>query len=109
MTSRPTISRLVVPSLLPVTDDELSAVALAADPDVAVDDDAVCVSELTGDAPAGWLPEWYMPSAMGGARLLRGWRRAGRVRDHRFVPRHHCRRAVQHLRSASSRVTGAGR
>jgi hypothetical protein len=57
------------------TDDELAAVALAADPDVTIDDDAVSLWELTGDVPAGWLPEWYMPSPTGGARLLRGWRR----------------------------------
>ncbi len=64
-----------VQSLRPVADDELSALAVAADPDAAVDDDAVCLWDLTGDAPIGWLPEWYMPSPIGGTRLLRGWRR----------------------------------
>ncbi len=58
----------------PFTDEELSALALAADPDAPVDDDAVCLWELTGDRPDPRLPEWYMPSPMGG-RLLHGWRR----------------------------------
>lgn len=61
-------------SVEPVTDDELTSLALAADPDVAVDDDAVCLWDLTGDQPDHRLPEWYMPSPMG-ARLLYGWRR----------------------------------
>ena len=57
-----------------ISDDELSALALAADPEMAVADDAVCLWDLTGDRPAHRLPEWYMPSPMG-ARLLWGWRR----------------------------------
>ena len=58
-----------------MTHDELCALALAADPDTAVDDDAVCLSELIApDAPRR-LPEWYMPAPMGGAAPLRGWRR----------------------------------
>jgi hypothetical protein len=58
-----------------LTDDELCALALAADPDTTVDDDAVCLWDLAapqGASPA--LPEWYMPAATGG-RLLRGWQR----------------------------------
>jgi hypothetical protein len=61
-------------SLDPLTDDELADLALAADPDALVDDDAVCLWDLTGDRPNHRLPEWYMPSPMG-ARLLYGWRR----------------------------------
>jgi hypothetical protein len=57
-----------------LTDDELTDLALAADPDVSVDDEAVCLWDLTGDRPDHRLPEWYMPSPMG-ARLLSGWRR----------------------------------
>jgi hypothetical protein len=57
-----------------LTDDELAALALAADPDTPVDDDAVPLSELTGAHADGPLPEWYMPAAAGG-RLLTGWRR----------------------------------
>lgn len=59
----------------PPSDHELSALALAADPDVAVDDDAVCLWDLTGFGAIRLLPEWYMPSPMRGARVLRGWRR----------------------------------
>jgi hypothetical protein len=57
-----------------VSDAELTALALSADPDVCVDDDAVCLWDVTGDQPGHRLPEWYMPSPMG-ARLLYGWRR----------------------------------
>jgi hypothetical protein len=57
-----------------LTDDELTDLALAADPDPAVADDAVCLWDLTGDGPDHRLPEWYMPSPMR-ARLLYGWRR----------------------------------
>jgi hypothetical protein len=56
------------------TDEELSALALAADPDVVVDDDAVSFWDLTGSRPDGPLPDWYMPAVAGG-RLLSGWRR----------------------------------
>jgi hypothetical protein len=57
-----------------ISDEELSALALAADPDVVVPADAVPFAELTGTAADGPLPEWYMPAAAGG-RLLSGWRR----------------------------------
>src|SRR4051794_27145645 len=58
-----------------VTDDELTALALAADPDVAVDDDAIPFWDLAIPATDSLLPYWYMPSPMSGARRLRGWRR----------------------------------
>lgn len=57
------------------SDDELTALALAADADMAVDDDALSLWELTSDDGADLLPSWYMPSPRAGARLLRGWRR----------------------------------
>jgi hypothetical protein len=68
------------PPLEPISDDELTALALAADPDAAVADDAVSLTTFTGPAGAGpggagLLPEWYMPSPSGGVPLLRGWRR----------------------------------
>ena len=56
------------------TDEELCALALAADPDTEVEDDAVSLWELTGDQREGPLPSWYMPAAAGG-RLLSGWKR----------------------------------
>jgi len=64
----------------PLSDAELTELALAADPDAAVADDAIPLSELLaatgGEGPgAGDLPGWYMPPAMGGGRLLQGWRR----------------------------------
>ena len=63
-------------ALEPVTDDELTALALAADPDVEVGDDAVSVWELAEpEADDDLLPSSYMPSPMAGRRLLHGWRR----------------------------------
>jgi hypothetical protein len=51
-----------------ISDDELAELALAADPDVELDGDAV---PWTGAGPtAGPLPSWYMPAAMTGRR---GW------------------------------------
>jgi len=44
-----------------VSDDELTALAMAADPDTVVPDDAVPFT--SADDPAlGLLPEWYMPA-----------------------------------------------
>jgi hypothetical protein len=57
------------------SDDELTALALAADPDTTLDDDAVCLWDLNGTRPGRALPEWYMPAPMGGPRPLQGWRR----------------------------------
>ena len=58
------------------TDEELSELALAADADAGVADDAVPLSEFLGaGGPDGeLLPGWYMPPA-GAGRLLQGWRR----------------------------------
>ena len=56
-----------------VTDDELTALALAADPDVVVDADAVSVWVLAGVDAEGPLPSWYMPAPMR-ARRFPGWR-----------------------------------
>ena len=62
-----------------VTEEELTELALAADPDAGVADDAVPLSELlSGKEWAGTdnlLPGWYMPPPMGASRLLEGWRR----------------------------------
>ena len=58
----------------PLSDDELSALALAADPDTIVDDDAVCLWDVTGTQGPRLVPEWYMPAPMGGGQLT-GWRR----------------------------------
>lgn len=61
-----------------VTDDELTTLALAADPDAPLDDDAVSFWEATADpddTATPPLPEWYMPAPMAGTPLLHGWRR----------------------------------
>jgi hypothetical protein len=55
------------------TDDELAALALAADADAPVGDDAVAIWDLLGSEPNSPLPSWYMPAPMG-ARRLSGWR-----------------------------------
>ena len=63
----------------PITDEQLTELALAADPEVTVADDAVPLSELLRSEE--WaegdelLPDWYMPAPMGAGRLLQGWRR----------------------------------
>lgn len=62
-------------TLAPLTDDDLCALALAADPDAPLDDDAVSLAEVIEPGTVRLLPEWYMPAPMGGAPLLRGWRR----------------------------------
>lgn len=50
-----------------VTDEELADLAMAADPDAEVGDDAVAFD--AGGPAAGLLPAWYMPAAhAGGAR-----------------------------------------
>jgi hypothetical protein len=62
-----------------LSDDELSALALAADPDMKLADDAVSVWEVLGSGMTGGrgvLPEWYMPAPMSGARpQRRRWHR----------------------------------
>ncbi len=62
-----------------LTDDELTELALSADPDAPLADDAVPLAELlaAGASSPGdeLLPDWYMPVPMGGGRLLSGWRR----------------------------------
>jgi hypothetical protein len=57
------------------TDEELTWLALAADPDAPLDEDAPSVSELFGVTAGALLPAWYMPSPMSGRRHLTGWRR----------------------------------
>ena len=47
----------------PITDEELTALALAADPDQPLNDDAVPLSDYLARIPT-LLPGWYMPPAM---------------------------------------------
>lgn len=59
-----------------ISDDELAALALAAEPVDEVDDDAVSVWEVVGgDGTTPGLPDWYMPSTPSAARSGRPWRR----------------------------------
>ncbi|HUV10243.1 MAG TPA: hypothetical protein VMX12_04635 [Acidimicrobiia bacterium] len=59
-----------------VTDDQLDRLARMADPDVALDDDAVSIWDVIEDEDAPQLlPSWYMPAPMRGRPVLRGWRR----------------------------------
>jgi hypothetical protein len=53
------------------TEDELTALALAADPNGPIDADAIPVAEFLGQSE-GLLPAWYMPSPM--VRTGRPWR-----------------------------------
>jgi hypothetical protein len=65
---------LVAGDEAPITDDELAALALAADPEAPVDDGAVPVWEFLGEPGGGPLPAWYMPAPMR-PRRIDGWRR----------------------------------
>ncbi len=59
-----------------VSDDELTAIALAADPDAPIDEAAIPLDQyLQDECDDPLLPEWYMPAPMHGGRRLRGWRR----------------------------------
>jgi hypothetical protein len=53
------------------SEDELDELAMAADPDAPIADDAVPLSVYLGQGP-GLLPTWYMPSPM--IRHGRRWR-----------------------------------
>lgn len=55
-------------------EDELTAMALAADPSDPVDEDAVPLAVYLGTLAqgSGLLPQWYMPTPM--ARSRKGWR-----------------------------------
>ena len=46
-----------------ITDDELTALALAADPDRPVGPDAVAIG-ISSAATSGLLPAWYMPEPL---------------------------------------------
>jgi hypothetical protein len=81
-----------------VTDEELTSLALAADPDAQLDADAVSFWAVAGpdagrEATDQLLPEWYMPP-MTGRRLAP----ARRTADHRGVPGHRRLRPLQHVR-----------
>ena len=49
------------------TDDELTALALAADPDAPLDDDAIPLSHHLAQFAGAALPQWYMAPASSGS------------------------------------------
>jgi hypothetical protein len=55
----------------PFTEEELTALALGADPTLPLEDDAVPLHQFLAQLPST-LPSWYMPAAM--ARPGKGWR-----------------------------------
>ena len=57
------------------SDEELTRLALAADPDMEVPDDAVPMSELFGNATGSLLPSWYMPVVARHVVRGRRWKR----------------------------------
>jgi hypothetical protein len=58
-----------------ISDDELTQLALAADPDAEIPSDAVPLSELFGDDTGSLLPSWYMPAVARHAVHGRRWKR----------------------------------
>jgi hypothetical protein len=58
-----------------VSDEELTALALAASPDAVVADDAVNLWDLVGQDQGALLPGWYMPPVSAGRRNHPRWRR----------------------------------
>ena len=54
-----------------ITEAELTELALAADPDAPMPDDAIPMADYLDESP-GLLPSWYMPSPM--IRRGKGWR-----------------------------------
>jgi len=60
-----------------ITDEELTALALAADPGSPFADDAVPWRSLESDGDP-LLPDWYMPAAVGRQRVAIGLQRSPR-------------------------------
>jgi hypothetical protein len=57
-----------------LSDEELAELALAADPEAPLPDDAEPFDPTGGDGE-GLLPSWYMPAPVGGVAAQPGWRR----------------------------------
>jgi hypothetical protein len=73
----PSTRRRSLVGVLELTDDELTAEAMAADPDAPLPSDAVPFGSLTeaDDSGPALLPDWYMPAPMPGARRATAGRR----------------------------------
>ena len=62
------------PDLPPLTDDELTALAMAEPFEPVASADAVNYWDVVAPQDLGLLPSWYMPSPSAGPRRLHGWR-----------------------------------
>jgi len=60
-------------SLEPLTEDELTEAALAADPEAGVPEDATCFWDQALTDDDHLLPQWYMPTPMVGLSASRRW------------------------------------
>ena len=78
-----------------ISDEELTALALAADPDEPLSADAVPLADYLAEG-FGPLPEWYMAPVM--ARHSGRRRQVDHPGRHRRLSAHRGLRAVQHLR-----------
>ena len=58
-----------------ISDDELTELAMAADPDAILPSDAVPIAEVLGTSHSSLLPDWYMPAAAGVPSYGRRWKR----------------------------------
>ncbi len=58
-----------------MSDDELTALALAAEPDPELGDDAVPIGTADPSGDPELLPSWYMPAPSGDAGRQSRWRR----------------------------------
>lgn len=58
-----------------LSDEELTAQALAAPARSGAEDDAVSYWDVVERQDLGLLPAWYMPTPGAGPRRLRAWRR----------------------------------
>jgi hypothetical protein len=70
---RPSASSGPEPSTAPLTEEELTRLALAADPTDPLDESAVPIGVYLGQLP-GLLPQWYMPTPMIRQARGRAWR-----------------------------------
>jgi hypothetical protein len=69
------ISVLEMSMMDDISDDELTRLALEADPDLVVPDDAPSLWELLGVTAGTLLPSWYMPPPEGRPHHGRRWKR----------------------------------
>jgi hypothetical protein len=65
----------VVGGVEEVSDEELAALAMAADPGVEPDENAVPLRDSSDHDAVHLLPSWYMPVPTAGLGQFTGWRR----------------------------------